>query len=201
MSFLEMTLESSIESFLSWVAAHDFTAECVLFLMRVRNFRRNWQAKSLRGALSNADLRELYQEAAEIFFELVEPETAEIPVNLSGRIVTELREQFRSLEFRGSKSESANGSLYGVLSFDDLKPPSRASNYTTKEPAVILSKSTTESDTIALTSKEKSTSIRVPYTFSVKIFDKAYEMVKDDVYRGPWPLYQDKFGRINLTAW
>ena len=200
MNFLEMTLENSIESFLNWVAAHDFTAECVLFLMRVRNFRRNWQMKTIRGDITEADLRDLYFEAAEVFFELVEPHTSETPVNLSGRIITDLREQFKEMncfcDFRDSTS-----SLKGVLSFEELEPSRRDSQDTSKASSLTSSDMSPIKEGFGILEKDLVSKIRVASNFNVHIFDKAYESVKEDVYRGAWPLYQDKFGRLHTGVW
>lgn len=192
MIFLDMTLENSIESFLTWVAAHDFTAECVLFLMRVRNFRRSWRIKSCNGCLTTTNQRNLYLEAADIFFDLVEPCTSEIEVNISGSILDELRSVFYH-------PESATSEHSSTSSFNIVTPWDNCPSVHTQPRGVHMydKKATRPWFRSEPVEEELLSSLDIPVGFSVKVFDKAYDMVKLDVYRGAWPHYLNKFGRMN----
>ncbi|KAJ9654133.1 hypothetical protein H2201_009047 [Coniosporium apollinis] len=217
MRTLEMIIENDCEAFLNWVAEHDFTAECVLFLMRVRNFRRNWKAKSVNLRRSSSqvsvqsnndrprglDIRDLYYEAAEIFFELVEPRTSEVPVNLSSRLINSLRLWFKDIECRGypfSRPPSSTSSFSFIkpsnpaTPFDDEAVSTQKTRYSDKTSLLIVPKEVNveEVELANMSTEEICTAFNIPLGFGAEVFDAACGVVKEDVYRGAWPLYHAK---------
>lgn len=211
MATLELQLAKNPHHLLYWAYTKEFTAENILFLTAVRDFKRRWELVAKHSEnLSTVQLRERYEEAAVIYFKLVNPVTAKMNVNLDSRTYAELETIFRGVEYQPDDSSSSSGSstCYTesnvVTPWADFERPASAGSHRSDENKLIkdhvdklyplpvteihdkndVSKGSTES-------KEPS----VPADFTLEAFDRAYEVVKNDVYLNTWVRYEARYSR------
>jgi hypothetical protein len=177
MHALEFTIENSIEPLISWAASREFTAENTVFLREVRNFKRRWA--TLR-TVSTAQRRQMFTEASLIFFTLVNPFTAETPINIEYKIFRALQTTFASVEYdpylpqvSGTAPQSPTAATENVVCpWEDIleRPTSLDSNGTASSTASTIKNF-------------------VPSEFTDEVFDAAFESIKYLVFTNTWPRY------------
>lgn len=97
MASLEKALIINPTPLLHFAATRDFTAENIVFLMSVKEWKAAWaSAPRYLGTdeVTEHARSQLYKMAVEIFLTSVHHQTAEIPLNLEGSIVTQLNTVF-----------------------------------------------------------------------------------------------------------
>jgi hypothetical protein len=178
MQALEFSIEHSIEPLIAWAANREFTAENTIFLREVRNFKKKWS--SLK-SVTTGQRRQMFNEASLIYFTLVNPFTAETPINIEYKIFKTLQNMFSDVEFDPYMPRSKSP--------DDPKSPVLRENVvcpwedTISRPASIESNHTTSSAT--------SSRCIVPSDFCEEVFDAAFESIKYLVFTNTWPRYVD----------
>ena len=178
MQALEFSIQHSIEPLIAWAASREFTAENTIFLREVRNFKKKWS--SLR-TVTTAQRRQMFNEASLIFFTLVNPFTAETPINIEYKIFKTLQNIFSGVEFDPYMPRSKTP--------ENLKSPVMRENVvcpwedTLSRPASLDSNHTTSS-----TASSRSI---VPSHFTEEVFDAAFESIKYLVFTNTWPRYVD----------
>lgn len=177
MQALEFSIEHNIESLISWAASREFTAENTIFLREVRNFKKKW---SILTTVTTAQRRQMFTEASLIFFTLVNPFTAEIPINIEYKVFRALQRIFADVEYdpylpRDSVTgpQSPSGRENVICPWEDVldRPASFGSTNTASTTA--------------------STKSFVPSEFTDDIFDAAFESIKYLVFTNTWPRYVD----------
>lgn len=174
MQALEFSIEHSIEPLISWAASREFTAENTVFLREVRNFKKKWA--SLR-SVTTAQRRQMFTEASLIFFTLINPFTAETPINIEYKIYRTLQGVFSEVEYDpypnmpGSAPQSPSTRENVVCPWEDVL----------ERPTSIDSTNTT--------STTASTRSLVPSHFTENVFDAAFESIKYLVFTNTWPRY------------
>jgi hypothetical protein len=211
MATLELQLAKNPHHLLYWAYTKEFTAENILFLTAVRDFKRRWeQVVKHTKNLSTVQLRERYEEAAVIYFKLVNPVTAKMNINVDSRTYTELEEMFRGVEYQPDDSASSSGSstCYTesnvVTPWADIERPASANSHQSDENKLInnhLDKlyplpvteihDKTDASVNSVGTKDPS----VPTNFTLEVFDRAYEVVKNDVYLNTWVRYEARYSR------
>ncbi|KAF2683678.1 hypothetical protein K458DRAFT_339737 [Lentithecium fluviatile CBS 122367] len=176
MQALEFSIEHSIDALIDWTASREFTAENTIFLREVRNFKKKWS--SLR-TVTTAQRRQMHTEASLIFFTLINPFTAETPINIEYKIFKRLQRQFEGMEYDPYMPRSRTPS-------DPMSPTARENvvcpwENTLDRPASF------ESNTSA--SSTASTRSLVPSEFTDDVFDAAFESIKYLVFTNTWPRY------------
>lgn len=187
MQALELTIENSIEPLIAWAAVREFTAENCIFLREVRNFKKKWGCLDV---VTTAQRRQMFNEASLIFFTLVNPFTAESPINIEYKIFKVMQNMFADVEFdpyqpRCPTPENVNAPVLRenvICPWED----------TLSRPASIESNITSSSTT--------STRSIVPSDFTEEIFDPAYESIKYLVFTNTWPRYVDFTGTRPATS-
>jgi hypothetical protein len=176
MQALESTIDHNIEGLIDWAASREFTAENVIFLREVRNFRQNW---ALLTVVTTAQRRQMFTEASLIFFTLVDPLSAETPINIEYKVFRSLQTTFSTLEYdpykppsRSNTPTSPAGRDNVVCPWEDTRPTSMDSNSTTSSAA-----------------STSSTKSFVPSEFTEDIFGAAFESIKYLVFTNTWPRY------------
>lgn len=178
MQALEFSIENSIEPLIAWAASREFTAENTIFLREVRNFKKKW---CLLKIVTTAQRRQMFNDASLIYFTLVNPFTAETPINIEYKIFKTLQNMFSEVEFDPYMPRSSTP--------DALKSPGLRENVvcpwedTLSRPASLESNRTTSSTA--------STRSIVPSEFSEEVFDAAFESIKYLVFTNTWPRYVD----------
>ncbi|KAF2874233.1 hypothetical protein BDV95DRAFT_327465 [Massariosphaeria phaeospora] len=176
MQALEFSIEHSIEPLIAWTASREFTAENTIFLREVRNFKKKWAA--LR-SVTTAQRRQMFTDASLIFFTLVNPFTAETPINIEYKIFRSLQSTFATVEYDPyMPSDSTNRSQSPVMRENVVCPWED----TLSRPASI------DSDT-STSSASSSTRSIVPSQFTEEVFDAAFESIKYLVFTNTWPRY------------
>ncbi|KAJ4373254.1 hypothetical protein N0V83_003548 [Neocucurbitaria cava] len=178
MQALEFSIEHSIEPLIAWAASREFTAENTIFLREVRNFKKKWSSLKV---VTTCQRRQMFNEASLIYFTLVNPFTAETPINIEYKIFKTLQALFSGVEFDPYMPRSRTP--------DDIRSPVARENVvcpwedTLSRPASIVSNQTASSAT--------STRSMVPSYFTEEVFDAAFESIKYLVFTNTWPRYVD----------
>lgn len=178
MQALDFSIEHSIEPLITWAASREFTAENTIFLREVRNFRKKWSPLT---TVTTAQRRQMFTEASLIYFTLINPFTAESPINIEYKIFKTLQSVFAGVEFDPYMPRSKTP--------DDVKNPVLRENVvcpwedTFSRPASIDSNHTASSTS--------STRSLVPSEFTDEVFDAAFESIKYLVFTNTWPRYVD----------
>jgi hypothetical protein len=208
MATLELQLAKNPHHLLYWAYTKEFTAENILFLTAVRDFKRRWeQVAKHTDNLSNIQLRERYEEAAFIYFKLVNPLTAKMNINVDSRTYNELDQMFKGVEYQPDDSSAStnSSSCYTesniVTPWEDCERPVSAKSRQSDEGNIINDHvdklyplpvtEIHDKGGEATESKEQT----VPVTFTLDVFDRAYEVVKNDVYLNTWVRYEARYSR------
>ncbi|CAI6336552.1 unnamed protein product [Periconia digitata] len=175
MKALEYSIEHHMERLIDWTASREFTAENPIFLREVCNFKRKWSALKI---VTTAQRRQMHTEASLIFFTLVDPFTAETPINIEYKIFKTLQSQFQGMEYDPymPRSSSPTESLSSAAREHVVCPWENTLN----RPASIES-----------VSSVSSTKSIVPSEFTLEVFDTAYESIKYLVFTNTWPRFVD----------
>ncbi|KAF2274769.1 uncharacterized protein EI97DRAFT_99695 [Westerdykella ornata] len=175
MHALEFSIEHSIEPLISWAASREFTAENAIFLREVRNFKKKWGSLQV---VTTAQRRQMYAEASLIFFTLVNPCTAETPINIDYKIFRTLQKTFEGIEYDPYMPQGSGTT--------PLSPPVKENvvcpwENILERPASLESTGNSSS----------ASSIRniVPSQFTEEVFDPAFESIKYLVFTNTWPRY------------
>ncbi|KAF2715554.1 hypothetical protein K504DRAFT_397003, partial [Pleomassaria siparia CBS 279.74] len=176
MQALEYSINNSIESLIDWAASREFTAENTIFLREVRNFRRKWAGLRM---VTTAQRRQMFTEASLIFFTLVDPLTAEMPINIEYKVFRSLQNTFSTLEYDPYKPPSRSNTPISPSSRDNVICPWED---TLTRPTSVDSNMTSSS----ITSSTKSF---VPSEFTEDVFDAAFESIKYLVFTNTWPRF------------
>lgn len=213
MASLEMQIEKNLDPLLRWAASKEFTAENIVFLRAVRDFKKKWATSSKRAALTADQQRERYEEAALIFFTLVNPATAKFNINVDHRTYLELNELFAGCEYQrfdddsSQYSKTPSGST-DACPWDKQDGSSAKSDESTAIPTDVdklypvpvteiltagSSLSGSNSSTLTTGGEDDTRPLNVPRNFSVDVFDKAYNIVKEDVFLNTWVRYEARF--------
>jgi hypothetical protein len=218
MASLEMQINKNLDPLLRWAAEKEFTAENIVFLRAVRDFKRKWTNVNKRSpALSQEQERERYEDAAYIWFKLVNPLTARFNINIDYRTYSELEQMFSGLRYEpydddeSSSNKSSSRSDNVVAPWLDAekdsqpRPPSPTSS--TSPTYISDEKSYSDVDKlypipiteITVRGQELSDGAencyQIPAHFTLEVFDKAFETVKNDVFLNTWVRYEARFSR------
>jgi hypothetical protein len=178
MQALEFSIENSIEPLIAWAASREFTAENTIFLREVRNFKKKWS--SLK-TVTTAQRRQMFNDASLIYFTLVNPFTAETPINIEYKIFKTLQNVFSDVEFDPYMPRSKTP--------DDLKSPVMRENVVCPWEDTLSRPASLESNHSA--SSATGTKCIVPSDFTDEVFDAAFESIKYLVFTNTWPRYVD----------
>ena len=178
MQALELSIEQNIEPLIVWAATKEFTAENAIFLREVRNWRKKWS--SLK-QVSTAQRRQMFNEASLIYFTLINPFTAETPINIEYKIFKVLQNLFAGMEYDPYMPRSKTP--------DDVKSPVTRENVICPWEETLSRPASMQSD--ITTFSTSSTSSIIPSEFREDIFDAAYESIKYLVFTNTWPRYVD----------
>jgi hypothetical protein len=182
MQALEFSIEHSIEPLIAWAASREFTAENTIFLREVRNFKKKWTGLK---TVTTAQRRQMFNEASLIYFTLVNPFTAETPINIEYKIFKTLQSTFAGVEFDPYQPRSQTPDIKSPVVRDNVVCPWED---TLSRPASINSNHTTSSTS--------STRSIVPSEFTEEVFDAAFESIKYLVFTNTWPRYVELAGKL-----
>ena len=183
MQALEFSIEQNIEPLIAWAAAREFTAENCIFLREVRNFRKKWASLKV---VTTAQRRQMFNEASLIFYTLINPFTAESPINIEYKIFKTLQNMFADIEFDPYMPRSKTP--------DDVKSPVTRDNVVCPWEDTLSRPASLESNFTA--SSTSSTRTIVPSEFTEEVFDRAFESIKYLVFTNTWPRYVELAGKL-----
>jgi hypothetical protein len=219
MASLEMQINKNLDPLLRWAAEKEFTAENIVFLRAVRDFKRKWTNITKRVPVLNPlQERERFEDAAYIWFKLVNPLTARFNINIDYRTYSELEQMFSGLcyepfdddESSSGKSSARSENVVAPWLDAEKEPLPRTSSPTctsTSDDRIGVESDVDKLYQIPITEisiryangDEKTEDLdnlyQVPEHFALEVFDKAYEIVKDDVFRNTWVRYEARFSR------
>ena len=210
MPALEKALVSNPTPLLHFAAAKEFTGENIIFLMQVRDWRAAWnRAHREFGTVTGQVRRNLFNMAVEIITLSVHTKTADFPVNIEGKIRSQLEEIFGPAV--ADVRQHLNDDDDVVDPFN--QPPSAKSgleffvtSYAKTDRQVSASgrsdsdKTLSESREAIRPSTEKiyldvqpfvSEAVREPLGFDEHVFDEAERSVKYLVFTNTWPKFVD----------
>jgi len=209
MASLEYQISNNVDPLLRWAAQKEFTAENIVFLRVVLDFKRKWSVAANRGHLTNDQLRERYEEAALIYFTLINPLTAKFNINIDYRTYHELEQMFAGVSYtppnndnsstvKSSKSENI------ITPWDDVEEFSLGSrssdegiinNDVDKLYPIPITEIRTSIDDTQHQFSFGLPHMHIPSAFSLEVFDKAYHSVKHDVFLNTWMRYEARFSK------
>lgn len=183
MGALENVLEKNVEPLLQWAARREFTAENIVFLKAIRDFKRKWRAVA-NTDINNDDLRlELFEDAAYIYFSCVDHVTAAFNINVESKIYIGLKQIFGGVRVCDRALESPNSNHSEICPFDDLRP------FATEISSKIALPDAYALPTTEIESTTPGQPVLVPKGFSINVFDEAYRSVKYLVFTNTWQRY------------
>jgi hypothetical protein len=207
MAALEKALAVNATPLLHFAATKEFTGENIVFLMQVRDWRAAWN-RAVRdlGTVTGQVRYRLFNIGVEIFATSVHTKTADFPVNVEGKIRSNLEAVFGPAVV-GMKHldenivDPFNHHSFGSIGLEPPKPPSSKFGYD-----IGLSRSN-DSDHTASESQENffpsakpdldvipevpETAADIPDNFDEHIFDEAETSVKYMVITNTWPKFVD----------
>ncbi|KAJ4333214.1 hypothetical protein N0V87_007769 [Didymella glomerata] len=178
MQALELSIEQNIEPLIVWAATKEFTAENAIFIREVRNWRKKWSSLKV---VSTSQRRQMYNEASLIYFTLINPFTAETPINIEYKIFKVLQNLFAGLEYDPYMPRSQTP--------EDIKSPVIRENVICPWEETLSRPASIQSDVTSISSS--STGSIIPSEFTEDIFDAAYESIKYLIFTNTWPRYVD----------
>lgn len=197
-SALEVTLLTSCDRLLSFAAHKEFSAENVLFLRAVLEYKAKWERffeTEFTSPAAVTELREAFKEAAYIYYKLIDPRTAKFNINIESSILNKLRAIFATAVYTAATksnvvtpwddSESAQGIM--VPSSPDRQPSVEAVPMQTfnLHDAHAVRK---EGPTIRIAAVQVGRQ-DVPAGFGLGVFDEAYASIHYLVLTNTWAKY------------
>lgn len=212
MATLELQLDKNPSQLLYWAYTKEFTAENIVFLTSVRDFKRKWiLATKHTEALDPVQARELYEEAAMVFFRLVNPSTARRNINIDSRTLRELENVFKGCQYDpaddiSSVSKSSSQYTHNVIApWEEHELPDRPRSALSDEGQLLEDHVNrlyplpiTEIHARSESLKDDPSAIKetiVPGDFNIDVYDRAYDVVKNDVYLNTWVRYEARYSR------
>lgn len=209
MASLEYQISNNVDPLLRWAAQKEFTAENIVFLRAVLDFKRKWSVAASRGHLTNDQLHERYEEAALIYFTLVNPLTAKFNINIDYGTYLELERMFAGVSYAPLGDDNSATARYSkteniITPWDDVEEFSIASRCSDGElinndidrlyPIPITEIRASIDDTLRQSSLGLP-HIHIPSAFSLEVFDKAYHSIRHDVFLNTWMRYEARFSK------
>ncbi|KAI9695433.1 MAG: hypothetical protein M1820_008618 [Bogoriella megaspora] len=188
MAALDLMLERNIDPLLSWAARREFTAENIVFLKAVRDFKRKWRSVADKRTYDDMTRTELFEDAAYIYFSIVDQNTAAFNINIEYRIYEQLRILFSNVKVSDRALDSPTTERSDVCPFDDLQPFAHDVEGSKTAALVDLNRAyalpTTEIESVI-----PGRAVEVPRDFDIHVFDDAYKSVKYLVFTNTWQRY------------
>jgi len=211
MASLEMQIEKNVDPLLKWASQKDFTAENVVFLRAVRDFKRKWETTVKRQPLTMELLREFYEQAGLIFFTLVHTGTARFNINIDSKTYNELAQMFSGLQYNSHDDDSLRSSNTGDSKKNEVSPwaepeatllSEKGDKYITisdvdrlyQLPVTEITPSE-QGSAASLSATSEARNVSVPPNFTIEVFDKAFKMVKEDIFNNTWKGYEERFSK------
>lgn len=149
MASLEKALAVNPLPLLHFAASKDFTAENIIFLMRVKEWRQTWAAAPRvpgKQDLTSEALTLLFRLAVDIYITCVDATTSEFPINIECSIRTKLDDLFAPAVPEQKKRLSADSTERSP--FDDFQPGTAPVDAEVRRIALVREKSDDSSATL-----------------------------------------------------
>lgn len=120
MASLEKALAVNPMPLLHFAAGQDFTAENIIFLMRVKEWRQAWNRSPRQPGtreIDDAARSQLFRVAVDLYMTCVSDVTSEFPINVEGSVRTHLDSLFEHAVPEGKKRVSTESET-GLFDFD-----------------------------------------------------------------------------------
>ena len=216
MAALDRALSTNATPLLHFAATKEFTGENVVFLMQVRDWRAAWnRAVQDFGTVRGQVKYRLFNMAVEIFATSVHTKTAEFPVNVEGRIRSNLEAIFGPAVV-GIKHRSVHlVDPFNHQAFDNI-PPERPSASPPKFEYDVLDSKYEDShyaadfqesfvppkkSHLSVIPEVPETAIDIPAGFDEHVFDEAEASVKYMVITNTWPKFVDLHREHDDMIW
>ena len=205
MSALEAQINEDVDSLIIWTSKREFTAENVVFLKAVRDFRRKWTSEEADGrTLSTAQIRQRYEEAGLIFFNLINPNTARFNINIDSVTYRQLEAAFSALATPDPCLNTPGSENLVCPWNNDLQRLTETAMHGSESNTKLVDevKNTYQSQVTAVEMRDRSclgqkpgsagspTSM-VPATFGTSIFDRAYASIRYLIFTNSWVKFVD----------
>ncbi|KAF2396361.1 hypothetical protein EJ06DRAFT_534089 [Trichodelitschia bisporula] len=205
MASLDMQIAKNIDPLLHWAAEREFTAENIVFIKEVRDWKAKWDdALKVSPMLSPEEQTQRFEEAGLIFFRLVDPVTAKLCINIDSKTLNELAKIFATLRYQhypdelpsspGSNLSTKSTNINVIAPWEGEDAGPRVSTMTDTQRRV--ASAVEKLYTFPAASVESTVSPdQIPASFTNAVFDRAYEIVRQDVFLGTWMRYEARFSR------
>jgi hypothetical protein len=201
MACLEQQIALNLDPLLQWACETDLTAENIVFLRSVRDFKKKWITAESRGDLDETQQREQFEDAALIWFKLINPLTARFNINIDYRTFLDLEQIFRGVRYEPFFEEDSSKSVQSenvIAPWVDYERPTSQYYEDCKisdiDKLYVLPITEIHLTDGSITSLDASL-FQVPDSFTTDVFDQAYDIVRTDVFHNTWLRYEARFSR------
>ncbi|KAI1854391.1 hypothetical protein JX265_012425 [Neoarthrinium moseri] len=174
-SALESFLQRDPSTLQEFSAKKEFSGENIAFLTRVSVWKSGWP-----DVPNEHEIRGLFSQASEIYFDLVSQKKAQFPVNLSWQDLEDLESIF---EPSTSVPKSA-GNNTANAPYESDESPLRAGNLFSRG-----NESSASSIELGELSRPAEYITTIPQSFKRTVFDKAHRNIKYLVFTNTWPKF------------
>jgi len=201
MACLEQQIAMNPDPLLQWACETDLTAENIVFLRSVRDFKKKWITAASQADPDDDHLREQFEDAALIWFKLVNPLTARFNINIDYRTFLELEQVFRGVRYEPFFEEDSSKSVQSenvIAPWVDYERPTSHFYEDCKisdiDKLYVLPITEIHLTDGSIASTDASI-FQVPDSFTAEVFDQAYDIVRTDVFHNTWLRYEARFSR------
>lgn len=196
MDALNNALTNDIAPLLNFAATKDFSAENILFLRDVAEFKRLWTTTEAREDPITADSRQLlFTEAVKVYEDYVCPRLSRAPINISGpmrvameRIFEDASSQrLQSPVFEDLVAPFASELSSNAIPLTTFSQPSNGRGLRSESQENIIDPIAPANTNELLPSQPHP--VEVPSTFAKEVFDQAEQNIKYTVLTNTWTRY------------
>lgn len=203
---LQTLLQTDTQRLLNFAAKKDFSAENILFLRAVLDFKAKWQnAWAQRSGPEPMERSLSFKEAAYLYYTLVNVTTAKFPINIESHVYTMLKDTFAGVSYSAAAKavnpvapweDSDTESLRGMIA-ESVDTTTTANSTDAILPLERINLADAHKDghggpTIRINACEDNDG--VPADFSLTVFDDAYASILYLVLTNTWTRYNDATG-------
>ena len=200
MGELEECLRTKHDSFLAYSARHELSAENIQFLLKVLNFKKQWDLLFTKaGAETERARMAMYRAAVNIYICMVYNATAIQPINVESAVYKQLNYLFGDAAalVAGPRPSTPDSTLAQICPWDEPLIDQSNDRNERLQMAYLQNRHSFDNGSTEpiinlnepLDPNDKLIGFKVPAYFADNCFDKAFASVKYMVWAGPWQNY------------
>ena len=197
---LYAALTGNFEQLLDFAADKEFSAENILFLRAVIDYKAKWMntlgPNSAANSKASTLRKDAFSEAAYIYHKLVHPTTAKFNVNLESDVYRSLEGTFAGVPYTitNCKNRDLVVPWEDTASTSAMITPQDSAESITMAPFELGNVQLLSRDGWAASGDTVKGALEIPIDFSFSVFDEAYRSITRLVLTNTWPRYVKAYG-------